>query len=719
MHLIRVTVLGAVLLALNLIVPQAAASEYASATSLGKPDGRIMGCPSGSFWDPRAGGECWSCGNKPRSVFPVDGPRACGVDGVTAFARATMTERNKTSCPDGSFYDIGKGSCWTCPAGTKRTAFAVDGGKACQKVTPRQNRKAKYVYTVDSLLKSCKKGTFANVGSRKCHTCPSGWKHDPSKSVGKSGVCFKPRKVHNYSAENVHNISLKCRNGFYDPINGGSCWTCPQGYVRQVSSVTSPKACMKVQKPTFAQATFVQKHAPNAREVARGVSQLGCANKGKNAFFDPKNGGSCWSCPSGNPVRSLHPVDSNKACMSRTCGKEGGRPCLVWERLPSCDAGLVEDFMHNECRKPTNLACTAYVSTVAALAKAVDKANETGEALSSEAIDKIPGAKLLLKEMSRKMQEVQELQQRAVSAMPVDEALAPMTRLLAQHQDKVRTVATLTEHAKRTKKELRDILLDPEVVCTGNTDRLEYKLEALGFKDLLIPPKRTTLNMAQAGASPFPFAAAQAVAPLQVASNSDGLFGHNRMTVDFSVTIPLEKLLSDPGVFKLPLTLGLQGATNFNGSTGLYFSHGLGAGGTARDKFKDANFLAAALGQTSLSVGFQYNGPNGSACIGDGNYSGGVAAKLTEWVTIGFRPLGDPWWSGFAVTLPGAKYGGTPPPPSPLTALTVTPVGQTPAAMVDARVENGFHVNWPELRSLGAGYDGSLKIAGNGCGPVN
>ncbi|MEQ9498301.1 MAG: hypothetical protein RIT81_15620 [Deltaproteobacteria bacterium] len=34
------------------------------------------------------------------------------------------------------------------------------------------------------------------------------------------------------------------------------------------------------------------------------------------------------------------------------CGKRGQRPCLVTERVPSCDGGLVEDFVKKRCLRP-------------------------------------------------------------------------------------------------------------------------------------------------------------------------------------------------------------------------------------------------------------------------------------------------------------------------------------------------------------------------------
>jgi len=43
-----------------------------------------------------------------------------------------------------------------------------------------------------------------------------------------------------------------CATGeFFDPIDGGTCWTCPAGYARTVFSVTSDKACEKASSSNF------------------------------------------------------------------------------------------------------------------------------------------------------------------------------------------------------------------------------------------------------------------------------------------------------------------------------------------------------------------------------------------------------------------------------------------------------------------------------------
>src|SRR6056297_2431990 len=36
-----------------------------------------------------------------------------------------------------------------------------------------------------------------------------------------------------------------------------------------------------------------------------------------------------------------------------SCGGNGQRPCKLWERVPSCNSGLVEDFAKGKCIKVT------------------------------------------------------------------------------------------------------------------------------------------------------------------------------------------------------------------------------------------------------------------------------------------------------------------------------------------------------------------------------
>lgn len=42
-------------------------------------------------------------------------------------------------------------------------------------------------------------------------------------------------------------------------------------------------------------------------------------------------------------------IDSEAVAAELGCGAKNERPCRVWERIPSCDSGLVEDFALDKC----------------------------------------------------------------------------------------------------------------------------------------------------------------------------------------------------------------------------------------------------------------------------------------------------------------------------------------------------------------------------------
>jgi len=45
-------------------------------------------------------------------------------------------------------------------------------------------------------------------------------------------------------------------------------------------------------------------------------------------------------------------LTSVNAYAQRHCGAEGQRPCRIWERIPSCNKGLKEDFSRDMCTGP-------------------------------------------------------------------------------------------------------------------------------------------------------------------------------------------------------------------------------------------------------------------------------------------------------------------------------------------------------------------------------
>lgn len=96
-----------------------------------KWEGRIHNCPSGSFHDPRKGGECWKCGkNTKRTVFPVNGKKACQKKGQVIFggySKAQYIKKVSNKCRKGTFKNGAYNQCYSCPTGFRRsTVIASD-----------------------------------------------------------------------------------------------------------------------------------------------------------------------------------------------------------------------------------------------------------------------------------------------------------------------------------------------------------------------------------------------------------------------------------------------------------------------------------------------------------------------------------------------------------------------------------------------------------------
>lgn len=238
-------------------------------------------CPKGSFFDPRNGGECWSCpSGTHRTIFPVTGKDACEQRIKTEYAKADKKRKvkiGKKGCHKGEFWDKkggGLGACWECPKGYKRGLVAVDKPKACVKITQLKHFKA----TKEAKFQLCEKG-------------------------------------------------------FFDPRKGGECWKCPGGYFRGVTPVNKANAC--IVKPA------------DVCDAGNILVYSKCQKKGQ-------------------------------------CGKQGQRPCLVVERIPSCDKGLLEDPIDQKCVKPADLACTLLTGIMNGL-----KATAAGAAKAKKAEKKV------------------------------------------------------------------------------------------------------------------------------------------------------------------------------------------------------------------------------------------------------------------------------------------------------------------------------------------
>lgn len=232
-------------------------------------------CDPGTFGDPRNGGECWSCDGWARTLNAVDSGAACSKAGYTAVAHASYVGKPRGfDCPSGAFYDPRNwGECWSC-SGWNRTAAPVTAGDACSRAYPEETKAARFV---------------------KISRCSSG--------------------------------------EFWDPRNGGECWTCPAGYNRNANPVTDGAAC---------------------------TAQSPCA------AGNIEYGGACWT--------------------KGDCGYKDGRACTLGERIPSCNDGLKE--VAGRC-VPLRPGESAFLGAIGDWAKDV---SEKGYAACEAAFTAIPKA---------------------------------------------------------------------------------------------------------------------------------------------------------------------------------------------------------------------------------------------------------------------------------------------------------------------------------------
>jgi hypothetical protein len=132
-------------------------------------------CPAGSFWDAYFGGTCWKC-NGDRTTEKIDTEEACTKEVLYAATRDTAAGKNVAfawDCPKQTFWDgYNGGACYHCGNGN-RTAYPVNGDKACSRIdrTP-----ATFVKNVGCpSQESWEIGDprpYTDVIKYKCYACP-------------------------------------------------------------------------------------------------------------------------------------------------------------------------------------------------------------------------------------------------------------------------------------------------------------------------------------------------------------------------------------------------------------------------------------------------------------------------------------------------------------------------------------------------------------------
>lgn len=205
------------------------ACGYEKATKVGKARGE---CPPGTIFDIGL----WACYSCPpgynRTGFAVDTEKACSRQ-IPAHYTAGTRVGPHMACPPGSVWDPrNQGECWKCPSGYGRNMFAaVNAWDACG-AFGKTARSAEFLGSV------CPEGSFPDLNG-SCYTCP--------EDAVRTGEAITHHRACMRNEDQVpakKEAALTCKPGeHFDFIDGGTCWTCPEGSTRSWSSVTSNEAC--------------------------------------------------------------------------------------------------------------------------------------------------------------------------------------------------------------------------------------------------------------------------------------------------------------------------------------------------------------------------------------------------------------------------------------------------------------------------------------------
>lgn len=252
-------------------------------------------------------------------LTPSTGSPSCGAiqDGQDLCGTGPATfESNATGeCPAGTFADIGRWGCYTCPDGFDRGIAAVDSDRACTREST--NNQLERFVSATKVGTACPSGSFFDpIREGECWTCPSGfirsaanidWADacvilakevfsrvtEHSLGTGLIGTDCPPQTI---DLDNFPNLTNK---QFWDGIDG-KCHSCPSGYTRTGYSVHDSRACSKVISADHSRATL--------------KGQAKCGDGEISDFFsNPEQGGNCYVCPAAYD-RTVFPIEKAEAC---------------------------------------------------------------------------------------------------------------------------------------------------------------------------------------------------------------------------------------------------------------------------------------------------------------------------------------------------------------------------------------------------------------------
>ena len=232
-------------------------------------------------------------------------------------------------------------SCYSCPSGYKRTIFPINAKNACERVVQARSLWKKATYK-GSLFKTKPSRAFIDPrNGGEYWSCPAGTHRTVLHAVTSSKACERrARTVYAKASKYRKNsrVGQGCPGGKFWDVKGGdrllgACYSCPSGYKRSASSVSSSKACYR---RISAKLYKAKKHG--------GVKNP----KPAGAFLDPRNKGEYWSCPKGYGRTVVHAVNSSKACKKTIPGKSYAAKSKKRGTF-GCRAGAFRNGLENAC----------------------------------------------------------------------------------------------------------------------------------------------------------------------------------------------------------------------------------------------------------------------------------------------------------------------------------------------------------------------------------
>lgn len=420
----------------------------------------------------------------------------------------------------------------------------------------------------------CPAGSFFDpIDGGTCWSCPAEFKRHVTH-VKSNDACIRlPQMAHAKATRHGRGSGLlktDCGRGqFWDP--NGYCFSCPQGYARTAAPVTAGNACAR---PTG---------AVTARASPK--KSLACA---PGSFFDLVDGGTCWRCPSGY-VRTLAHVKAPNACAVNLvagvhqalgrCGDGLVNVGGVCARKGQCGALGQRPCMLTErfpsCNK--GLAedfiqhrCVEDQLARAACTVLVD-ALWTGKEIAG-LLNQMPGLhdlnELLHRELGLDVEgRLDELKEKAIRQIggPLEQRYAELNR-----------IASWMNHPANLDKVQQ--IFSPQAVCSSTPARMDETLKRLGLvPQEFLQPKRPGVSW---------LGISQAHANVLGSSDPD----HRHFYMGYLVAIQGAKFGG--------ATVGLSGVTDFRGNGGMYIFAGpqavtnVGGGFDARVLF----FTSANMG---------------------------------------------------------------------------------------------------------------------------